>query len=73
MENIDIGFKGPLLTVKGPESWIDFIKENIRELLNDFSDIQEMPLRKTCEKLIDDKKTQTEFKIMVSIFAMLNI
>ena len=73
MEDIDISFKGPLLTVKGPELWIEFIKEHIMDLLNDFSNVQEMSLRKTCEKLIDDEKTQIEFKLMTSIIAIVNI
>ena len=68
-----MNFKGPILTVKGPTEWIDFIKEHIRQLLNDFSDVCEMPLQKTCEKLIEDEKTQTEFKLMASTIAMLCI
>lgn len=73
MEDINLTFKGPFLIVKGPELWINFVKEHIMDLLNDFSDVQEMSLQKTCQKLIDDEKTQTEFKLMVSIIAIVNI
>lgn len=73
MEHINLTFKGPLLTIKGPEQFIDIVKEHIMEILNDFAETQEMPLYKACQKLIDDEKTQSEFKLMVSLYTLFNL
>ena len=70
MKEIDMTFNGSILTIGGPEPFIDVIKENVMEILNDFADTQGMPLYKACQKLIEDKKTQTEFKLMTSLYGL---
>lgn len=46
MKEIDMTFNGSILTIGGPEPFIDVIKDNVMEILNDFADTQGMPLYK---------------------------